>query len=921
MEEEHAAQRLDELLRAAYPDAQQRVHATRWLGWIAYRSGTGGRVDWWEIPAWVCAPELLTARRLAAWTVVVVWACLSIAATPWAAILVAILLWVLVGKLVLGRIGERRGPMVLPAGHPRAVVVRRPRRSEAGLLLQSAFPLIVTFAPALVRLWTVPAVARPKASAVSTYRADRLASVLTGVAWAPLGVVPAALLAFLPCGASGRWLAVVLLTALGSGIFFGLMTGRYPLLKLTELVLAAQWRQRVGFLCLLEDAAQRQVVRHSGAGYEFRDDAARARLAALGQAALSEHALQQARQSARTGIRSRAIAALPSRAVTRISIDLGVGAGAFAATAWAVAVRSEHGSVQAMVSAVVIGGGLVGYLAFRIAAASLRAIVTGARWTLANVPAAPRAARYAAGTAAAASAGVIVAEFGTAVAAGLAAVLPAAFVAACGGWAGLFVRRKLRALRWRGNWLRLPPDVIAVTTTAAALLLLVKRDLLATQPASGLLFPPAVWGSFRIWRAMNCSARLTVRAAADITLSLMVGAELVLSGVWLANLLGLPRPEVAGLRSVLGQVGAIADLPWWVWTGLYVVLAGAGLAFVVWPARLAKIVRWFRRARVVLTANATRRVASCVHIGLMAAALIGITAPTALAATFQRQLRTAYTVALQREFEARGELAAYTWIRQQSSATLSQTLIALVRDIHETSTPTDGDPDATPAETDLARRLGGLQALVLGLKGSPGVSAAGQAAAKLAGFDEPVHDEADLDDRLGKVDAQEKEGDEAANRAEQAGDLAAAAIASTISIPHISGGEVVQIVREYLGGLIEGSPLKDVFAAWAEHLGGRRSPPGADAMLIPDPKRLEQAASAALSAQFIRDGGADPVTDPFAADPAVTRAMNESPLDAAVDMTNQARFLEEGSGPCAGCMPPENPDKPVEPPEEDHGAP
>jgi len=39
-----------------------------------------------------------------------------------------------------------------------------------------------------------------------------------------------------------------------------------------------------------------------------------------------------------------------------------------------------------------------------------------------------------------------------------------------------------------------------------------------------------------------------------------------------------------------------------------------------------------------------------------------------------------------------------------------------------------------------------------------------------------------------------------------------------ISIPHISDNEVFQIVREYLGGLIEASPLKDVFAAWTRRL-------------------------------------------------------------------------------------------------------
>ena len=48
----------------------------------------------------------------------------------------------------------------------------------------------------------------------------------------------------------------------------------------------------------------------------------------------------------------------------------------------------------------------------------------------------------------------------------------------------------------------------------------------------------AAWASYRTWRAMNDVARLAVRAAADIALSLLLGADLVLFVVWLANLLG-----------------------------------------------------------------------------------------------------------------------------------------------------------------------------------------------------------------------------------------------------------------------------------------------------------------------------------------------------------------------------------------------
>jgi hypothetical protein len=41
---------------------------------------------------------------------------------------------------------------------------------------------------------------------------------------------------------------------------------------------------------------------------------------------------------------------------------------------------------------------------------------------------------------------------------------------------------------------------------------------------------------------------------------------------------------VAALRGLLDRAGSIADLPWWLWTGLYVLLAGTSLAFALWPA-------------------------------------------------------------------------------------------------------------------------------------------------------------------------------------------------------------------------------------------------------------------------------------------------------------------------------------------------
>jgi len=66
------------------------------------------------------------------------------------------------------------------------------------------------------------------------------------------------------------------------------------------------------------------------------------------------------------------------------------------------------------------------------------------------------------------------------------------------------------------------------------------------------------------------------------------------------------------------------------------------------------------------------------------------------------------------------------------------------------------------------------------------------------------------------------------------------------------------------------------------------------------------------------------VADPLTSSRAEQRAMSESPVDAAVDLANEARFLQEDTGPCADCPrplrrgeePPEGHDNhPAEPPE------
>lgn len=480
------------------------------------------------------------------------------------------------------------------------------------------------------------------------------------------------------------------------------------------------------------------------------------------------------------------------------------------------------------------------------------------------------------------------------------------------------------------RWRRRIPDALAVATMTAAIGVGSVPHLLTAQPAAGLLFPPAVWGAVLLWRAMNGSDRLMLKAGADIALSVLLGAELVLALVWLANVAGLPRAEMAAVRDAAEYAGSLADLPWPVWTGLYVLLAAAGLAFVRWPGRLAKPIRWSGRLHVVPAVETARRSLTVVHISLLVIVLAGLAAPAGLAPTFQRQLKQVYIVAFQRQLEAEGELAAYTEIQSQfAAANSAPVLTAIVGKIHDISSPPASDDNATGTETDLARRVGELQALALGLVPPPALLASEQATAAEAGFGAPARDTSGISGRIETVQKEETEDDAAAKRVEQAGELAAKAVEGTISIPGIGRNEILQIVREYLSGLIEGSPLKDTFAAWAERLAGAEAPPEASQAVVPVPEKLEEEAVAAEQSEEISaDGLQYALEHPGLADSGGTAldlagAQDESPVDTAVDLTNRARYLQENTGPCAGCArPPANSDdNPAEPPDDNVGDP
>ena len=362
------------ILLTEYPDERRRARAVRSLGWLACHLDEGGRLDWWVIPAWMPAGGLLATRRLTAWAVLSASAGLAIAATVWAAIPFGIVGWAAALQAVFVSSGDRSTPVLVRPGEPRVIVPRWLKGREAARLAASAFPLVLTAIPFLVRRWAVAAANDSGATAVSTYRADRMTSLIMGAAWVPFGALLVALPLIAVYGSADGAVATVLF-ALGTGAFAGLMTGRYPLLKLTELMLAVQWRGRVGFLRLLEEAADRQVLQRTGTGYEFADDGTRSSLAAFGRAALAEHAPGDGRRPG-FGVR---LAGLSDATVTRVCLDLGIGVTLAFAASVVITGESVHDPVWATVLLPAVIGALIILFSLRQVAEIGRGIVRGAR--------------------------------------------------------------------------------------------------------------------------------------------------------------------------------------------------------------------------------------------------------------------------------------------------------------------------------------------------------------------------------------------------------------------------------------------------------------------------------------------------------------------------------------------------------------
>ena len=899
-------------LAAAYPSRRERARRVRWLGWIAWHMRGCTHLAWWDIPAWSGRQKLVLAPALAG--LVTLMACFGLWIVLFGEQTSQVLWWlfVIVTAFVIARVGPGR---LRRSSWPLVLVPSRPQsRRELAALVEA----LVTGVPlrlVLIRLWTrpVPDTVTPGGS----YRACRRSTAVDVIACLLTGL-PAALLAL----AFGPRLLAVGGVLTGFAFATALADGKLPAVKLAELRLLLGGR-RVSFHRLLERAVGRGLLLQSGPYYRFREHGLQDYLAACHRAAVRARArrIPDAVAAATSGVRPRLLALLSRQAIIRVAGVIGVGTGAAAFAGLLAHDRSAGGSAWGSVLALVLESVTLGAFAALGSFLLLNGLVRGIRWSLwASSRMSQRVRAIVLGVVVVVAVVIVWLAGPGAISHGIAifvvTVGPAAVVAGVGGWACALVHLRWQAARHVP--LRHVADVLLAAVTGVTVLLLVDRTLLGVQAAAGLMFPVAVWLSVVAWRAMKDADRVAVRAGADIAASLLLGASLVLVLVWLASMLSMPPSEVAVLRGVVGYTAAVIDLPWWSWLGLYLVLAGTSLAFAVWAGGLTRVTGWFTRLRVVPSVNATRRVLTGVHIGLMVTMLVGLAAPTAAGVALRGRIAARYTETLADDLRARGELAAYTEIRRQfatapASAAQVAPLAAIVARIHYISGPADKEQGATSTELDLARRIGLLQALIIEYGPEPHLTQAVDAAIRQAGLDSPVPDAEKLDARLGMLDAAQQQEDTTAKHADQAGDLAATAISYLLYIPRIGHTEVVQIIREYLGSLVEQSPLRDLFATWAGRLANRSAPPRAADMVVPDSGRLKDAAAAEVTREIAQTE----VTDPSAA----RDLLNENGITAAVDLINQARYLAEDTGPCDGCARPESPSEEPGPGSGDHPPP
>jgi hypothetical protein len=879
-------------LAAIYPDDRERDDATKCFAWIAWSMGQHSQFGWWHVPHWVGEPKLRIARVAIGTITLAVTFALGVAlfdpqASLGAGILVAVLAWWRGNRIKPGRL--RRAEL------PQALIPRWPRSWGEWARMVVGLGTGVLLRTILVRIWACPIGDGSSATGDSTYTACRRSTAVDGLVCVISGL-PVAVLAF-------WWYWPMLFIGgliVGNSYLAALADGNLPPVKVAELVLLLQWRRRMKLHRLLGRAADRQLLQPAGVYYRFRDPLMQQYLSDMYQAGVDARArrIPDAVAAAKPGVRTRLISLASNDTIAGSAAKVAVGAGVTFSVLVAKG-QIEHG----------IGWdswlfAALSWVGMPIAAAALTylllaGLVRASGWSLWMTSRVPHL-RIAVPVGLIGIAGLVVSLVGPGVirhgiAVAAVTLVPFGLVLGVGGWAAALIHRQSQAANRR--WWQLTADALLVAIGVAVVLMIARPNLLGAQGAVGLLFPVAVWLSVRAWRAMNSWPRPAVRAVTDIAVSLLLGASLVGLLVWAANLLRMPPEEVAVLREVLHHVGSVVDLKWWIWVSVYVLLAAVSVAGAKWPATLGAVTRWLARLRIVKSANAGRRVLTGLHIGLLVTAFIGLAAPAAVAPGLSARLAERYTETLSDDLKAHRELDAYNGIRRAFSAPPAPgslaVLAAMITRIHEVSKPGSDTAGGSSIELDLAYRMGQLQGMSLAVDASRGATPADKPPGQPGGVGSTVRSAAELSTRIDKLDAQRDDQHSTAEAVRQAGELAAKVVAASLSI--FTMGELVSVIREYLSGLVENSPLTDVLARGVGRFTG-------DRLVIPDKQRLK----AAAVEQVDREIAARPVDDPEA----VARLQDQrDPVAAAVDLTNQARYLEEGGGTCDGCAKPEPSDR------------
>jgi hypothetical protein len=963
----------EDMLRAAYPRRLQRARAVRWLSFIAWRSPGREPFGWWQVPLWLDRGGLLWPRRLV--TTALVWVGFGLALGAYNGGEIGLTSGFALGigaGWLSGKLGSRLDHKLF------ALVPRLPRTGGEALELVVGVATGVLLRRVLVRQWRTEIVGGTPGGAyracLRSALIDAAACLVAGLplaaaAWLggwPSLLVPAGLVTGLSavgalCGEPlpEVWLAGVAKPPHRQRWNFLLRLGNSRrLLRAAERggLVRASGNEYLWASAEIRDYLIGREQAAVAANAARADERKRSRALARERSAARGERYAQAAASAAAGPRTWLLGLLSPTARRRLSISLSIGIVSGFWT-WFFSQPPSAGIWTLVVGLAVLGSwtAVIGVFVVRALLARLAGLL---RWSLWLAGRMSPQARVGVAAAIVGTAGLITLLPGpAAVRHGLAvagtAVLPGAVVAVVGGWGAALVHQRLRdstrlpvrrvPLLWRARAIRdaaLAPwivdalaagrrarpirnaalvpwiaDALAAGVACVTVLLWSDPALLGAQAAAALLFPLAVWLSVRAWRIMSASERVPVRAAADITVSLLLGASLTGLLVCLANLLKMPPAEVSLLKGAADRVGGLLDVPWWAWAGLYAALAALSVASVRWPGLTRRLGAWAARRlrvrggwltwqRVVPGAEVAQRGTAGAHIGLLLITLIGAVAPAAAEPVLRVRLASQYTETLTdvaRSEGATAELRAVAAELPLLPASALVPLAGLVSDIHRDGKATGGQPFASGVELDVADRLGELQAQTLPAGQSPPPVEQFEAdATRDAGLDSPAGNPGEVGERLGELGSEERDDQAARERADRAGELAASALAKALGpIPGLGSGEVVGILKEYLSALIEFRPLKDTFAAWTEKLGKDAEPPTAASLVVPDPARLD----AAAVAQARQEVANSPVSDPAR----LKSLIDEGGVAGAVALANQTRYLQENAtGPCDGCARPDS---------------